>query len=52
MNKKDDGESQESKINKTITLRGEKFKASHGIFNDVHAGKLTKIVQKFNQKGS
>ena len=42
--KKEEGESQESKINKAITLRGDKFKTSNGIFNDVHAGKLTKIV--------
>lgn len=47
--KKEEGESQESRINKTITLRADRFKTSHGIFNDVHAGKLTQIVQKFNQ---
>ena len=48
----DAGESQESRINKTIPLRKESFARSQGIFGDVHLGQITSIVKRFNKKAS
>lgn len=45
-----EGESQEQKINKQITLRKEMFSSSKGIFADVYKGQITEIVKKFNAK--
>ena len=38
---------QEQKLNITIRLHKESFANTYGIFNEVNAGLLTQIVQRF-----
>lgn len=45
-------ESQQERINKTISLQKDAFTSSQGIFCDVYKGNLTEIVKRFNRRAA